>query len=160
LAPGLGGVFDDLPPRSHVTTESNGVGKKDELSVSNNPYILRNKGENSFDDENPIQITFNYPLTAQTVLTWQTYLQKNNLYIEVPNGLLPDASKEAFVALLEYAEEVLQCDHAVVCFQKDRVDRAVLVRTFMFLGFFVAPPGADLALPVDADYVYMVYSIN
>jgi ornithine decarboxylase antizyme 1 len=47
----------------------------------------------------------------------------DNLYIEVPTGCLPDASKEAFVALLEYAEEVLQCRHAVVCFKADRMDR-------------------------------------
>lgn len=162
MAQGLGGIFDAIPHRlSDLATESNGVGKADELSVSH-PYINRDKGENSFEDDNssPIQITFQYPLTQQTVLTWETFLFKNNLYIEVPNGLLPDASKEAFVALLEYAEEVLQCNNAIVCFQKDRVDRAVLVRTFMFLGFYVAPSGAELELPVESDYIYMVYSIN
>lgn len=56
------------------------------------------------------------------------------LYIEVPNGCLPDASKEAFVALLEYAEEVLRCQHAIVFFKKDRMDRGKLVskRCFVF----------------------------
>jgi len=157
LAQGLGGIFDALPLRiSSVKAEGSGVGNADELSVSN-PYIFH---ANELSKDEPLQITFRYPLTPQTVLTWETILLKNNLYIEVPNGLLPDASKEAFVALLEYAEEVLQCDHAVVCFLKDRLDRAILIRTFMFLGFYVAPPGNELALPSDKGYIYMVYKIN
>jgi len=83
-----------------------------------------------------------------------------NLYIEVPNGCLPDASKEAFVALLEYAEEALQCHHAIVCFKKDRIDRAMLIRTFMFLGFYLVPPGNELAPSSDKDHVFMVYKID
>jgi ornithine decarboxylase antizyme 1 len=159
LAQGLGGIFDALPLRiSSVKTEGSGVGKTEQLSVSS-PYIFHEKA-NEISKEDPLQITFRYPLTPQTVLTWETILLKNNLYIEVPNGLLPDASKEAFVALLEYAEEVLQCDHAIVCFPKDRLDRAILIRTFMFLGFYMAPPGNELALPSDKGYIYMVYKIN
>jgi len=99
-------------------------------------------------------------LTQQTTLTWDTTLIYNNLYIEVPNGCLPDASKEAFVALLEHAEEVLRCHHAVVCFKKDRMDRATLIRTFMFLGFYLVPPGNELALAADMDHVFMVYRID
>jgi len=79
--------------------------------------------QQKFPKSHPLQITFRYPLTPHTILTWDTTLLNDNLYIEVPNGCLPDASKEAFVALLEYAEEVLQCRHAVVCFKADRMDR-------------------------------------
>jgi len=106
------------------------------------------------------QITFRYSLTSQNILKWDTVLQGDKLYIEVPNGLLPDASKDAFVALLEYAEEVLRCTHAIVCFKKDRVDRATLIRTFMFLGFYVAPPNSELVLNSHEDFVSMVYRIN
>jgi len=139
---------------SPIATESHGVGKVEELS-SDHHYIFHELASGQ-----PFQITFRYSLTSQTLLKWDTVLQDNNLYIEVPNGLLPDASKDAFVALLEYAEEVLQCNHAVVCFMKDRVDRATLIRTFMFLGFYVAPPTSDLVLNSHEDYVYMVYNIN
>jgi len=130
------------------------VGNGEELSSSHH-YISSELGKGQ-----PLQITFRYSLTTQTLLKWDTVLQNNNLYIEVPNGLLPDSSKDAFVALLEYAEEVLQCNHAVVCFMKDRVDRATLIRTFMFLGFYVAPPNSPLVLNSHEDYIYMVYKIN
>jgi len=157
LAQGLCGIPDAIPFRiSSVKAEGSGVGRSDELSVSK-PYILH---ENELSREEPLQITFRYTLTPQNILCWETILLNNNLYIEIPNGLEPDASKEAFVALLEYAEEVLQCDHAVVCFDRDRIDRAILVRTFMFLGFYVAPPGSSLSLPSDKSHMFLVYKIN
>jgi len=131
------------------------VGKNEELSSDSDHYILHELGKGQ-----PIRITFRYSLTPQNVLKWDTVLQNNNLYIEVPDGLLPDASKDAFVALLEYAEEVLQCNHAVVCFLKDRIDRATLIRTFMFLGFYVAPPSNEVVLNSQEDYIYMVYKID
>jgi hypothetical protein len=118
---------------------------------------LKNNGPN--EQEQSLVIRFRYAVTQQAILTWDTIFARNNLYIEVPNGLLPDASKEAFVALLEYAEEVLQCAHAIVYFRKDRVDRAILIRTFMFLGFQVVPPGNELAMSYDKDHVYMGYKI-
>lgn len=130
------------------------MGKGEELSSSDR-YILHELATGQ-----PVQITFRYSLTPQNLLKWDTVLQNNNLYIEVPDGSLPDASKDAFVALLEYAEEVLQCNHAVVCFLKDRVDRASLIRTFMFLGFYVAPPTSEVVLNSHEDYIYMVYKIN
>lgn len=156
---GLGGG-PDVPHAADVSSlieESSGVGKAKELSVSQPCNV---QCENELSKDQHVKITFRYPLTPQTVLTWDTMLLKNNLYIEVPNGCLPDASKEAFVALLEYAEEVLQCEHAIVCFPRERSDRSILIRTFMFLGFFVVPPGNELVLPSDKDHVYMVYNIN
>jgi len=131
------------------------VGKNEGLSSDSDHYILHELGKGQ-----PVRITFRYSLTPQNVLKWDTILQNNNLYIEVPDGLLPDASKDAFVALLEYAEEILECNHAVVCFLKDRIDRATLIRTFMFLGFYVAPPSNEVVLNSQEEYIYMVYKID
>ena len=77
----------------------------------------------AFAKNHPVKISFRYPLTSQTVLTWDTTLMRDNLYIGIPEGCLPDASKEAFVELLEFAEEKLHCQFAIVYFKKDRVDR-------------------------------------
>lgn len=71
----------------------------------------------------PLRIQVRYQLTNQTVLTWETTYADQTLYIEVPHGCLPDASKDAFVALLEYAEEVLNCDRAIIFFAKERNER-------------------------------------
>lgn len=71
----------------------------------------------------PVRIIVRYYLTNSTILTWETTYVNNTLYIEVPHGCLPDASKDAFVALLEYAEEVLLCNNAIVYFSKEREDR-------------------------------------
>ncbi|XP_021954431.1 ornithine decarboxylase antizyme 2 [Folsomia candida] len=153
---GLGGI-GDVPHSSDATHDLTGGEGEGEPGLSPN-YDHEHK---EFPKNQPIKISFRYPLTQHNTLTWDTTLIKNNLYIEIPNGCLPDASKEAFVALLEYAEEVLRCHHAVVCFKKDRMDRAILIRTFMFLGFYLVPPGNELALgPAAPDYVFLVYKID
>lgn len=159
MAWGLGGIGDVPHSDASNTNKDAEGGGGDDLGLSAGlPYD--NYEHKDFPKNEPLKITFRYPLTPHTILTWDTTMMNNNLYIEVPNGCLPDASKEAFVALLEYAEEVLQCHHAVVCFKKDRVDRAILIRTFMFLGFYLVPPGNELAPTSDKDHVFMVYKID
>jgi hypothetical protein len=90
---------------------------------------------------------------------WETLLIGKTLFIEIPADILPEGSKESFVTLLEYAEEVLSCSHVIVCFKKNRVDRASLIRTFMFLGFALVAPGAH-HLAVSGDLMYLVYAIQ
>ncbi|CAL8129617.1 unnamed protein product [Orchesella dallaii] len=111
-------------------------------------------------ESEPLKIVIRYPLTAHTVLTWETIYVNNNLYIEVKNGCLPDASKDAFVSLLEYAEDILRCQHAVIYFSKERSDRASLIRTFMMVGFLAVPPENKLVYAPSDKNVYMVYNID
>lgn len=151
-----------------------------------NQYYLNYTYKQSLPQGEPVKIIVRYYLTNSTILTWETTYVNNTLYIEVPNGCLPDASKDAFVALLEYAEEVLLCEHAIVYFNKDREDRgkflhtfkkysvklkliiynggfllfsAKLMRTFMFMGCFAAPADSPLVDVPDTSNVYMVYKI-
>ena len=90
---------------------------------------------------------------------WETCLLDGKLFVEIPNGMLPQGSKESFVTLLEYAEEQLRCSHVIVCFKKERSDRATLIRTFRFLGFGMVAPGSDL-VPMTGDLLYMAYEIE
>jgi hypothetical protein len=91
---------------------------------------------------------------------WETVLLGRRLFVEVPKFILPDGSKESFVRLLEFAEEELKCSHVIVCFKKDRPDRASLVRVFMFLGFTVLPPGHPFVPSATGDILYLACAID
>jgi len=104
-------------------------------------------------------LCFKISLTDCLEVTWDTLFMDGNLYVEIPQGILPEGSKESFVTLLEYAEEELKCSHVIVCFKKSRSDRASLVRTFMFLGFVPVAPGNPL-VPNLGDLLFMAYAIE
>jgi len=59
----------------------------------------------------------------QDEVKWTALLFKGHLYLSVPNGLVVETSKEAFVTLLEFAEEQLDCEAIVVCFAKNRPEK-------------------------------------
>jgi len=92
---------------------------------------------------------------------WEAILWKENLYIHIPNGISLDNSKEAFISLLEFAEEELQCMRVTVYFNKNRSDKNALMRLFSFIGFSVLPPNHNLT-PDNAseEMIYMAYSIS
>lgn len=57
----------------------------------------------------PLRLTFR---TARQ--PWDAVLRGRTLYVALPPHVLPDGSREAFVSLLEAAEEKLNCQHVVV----------------------------------------------
>jgi ornithine decarboxylase antizyme 1 len=94
-------------------------------------------------------------------VTWDTLLIGKTLFIEIPGDLLPEGSRDSFVSLLEHAEDVLECNKVIVCFQRDRHDRASLIRTFKFFGFALVTPGTHQPAPVSGgDLLYLAYSIH
>ena len=74
-------------------------------------------------------LSFEFQLAEQTLVIWETVIVGRRLYLSL-GGALPEGSKEAFVSLLEYAEEVLCCSHVLVCFKKDRSDRGNILINF------------------------------
>jgi len=69
-------------------------------------------------------------------------------------------SKEAFVSLLEYAEEVLECSHVIVCIEKRQSNTTtkMAIRNFLFLGFQPLAPGHEY-LPSNPNVVCFLYTI-
>ncbi|XP_057328044.1 LOW QUALITY PROTEIN: ornithine decarboxylase antizyme 1 [Microplitis mediator] len=146
---------------SAVNTESRGVGiKQSQLSVSSH-IVSEEELLKAVKRNESLRLAFTLHLTETTSVEWETIIWRGTLYIRVPSCLLPEGSKEGFVSLLEYAEETLNCKNVVICLRKDRTDRAMLVRTFMFLGFTVLPPNHSLVPPnCDPGNLYMLYTVD
>lgn len=141
-----------------ISTEGSGVGKPSEPPVaSTRTKPVLGTEVVSAAQSGCVRLSFEFQVAEQTSVVWETAVVGRRLYLWLVH--LPEGSKEAFVSLLEYAEEVLGCSHVLVCFRKDRSDRAMLLRTFMFLGFEALPPGHPLA-PASGDHLYMVYQID
>jgi ornithine decarboxylase antizyme 1 len=109
--------------------------------------------------QQPTRLALILELTATRDWRWEGVLWRGRLYLEVPTRLVQTGSKEGFVALLEYAEEELQCSHVILALSKERVDRADVVRTFMFLGFSVLPPGHQL-VPANSNNLFLACSLE
>lgn len=127
-------------------------------------------------EREPLKVTFRFatplPTNANLGLNnlaeskvvnaeWSALLWRGDLFLTVPNGIVIERSKEAFITLLEFAEEKLRCKSIIVCFSKSRQERNTLIRMFMFLGFVMLPPNQLIVptLDVQDDTLYMAYSI-
>jgi len=116
---------------------------------------------------------------------WEAVLWKGRLYVSVTAKQLCGGSKEAFVMLLEYAEDVLGCSHVVVCLGKPNSTKnynntinnenintqnnftanleyekesKMAIRNFLFLGFQPLAPGHEFN-PSNPNLVCFVYTI-
>ena len=155
---------------SKVSAEGGSVGRRVLASRHNESPIpsleipQKFANDNNVFGDNEISKKKNDELkefAAEHDLLWSIKLRGDSLYVELPQHL-NEGSKEMFVDLLEFADDVLHCKHVIVCFDKTRPDRAPLVKTFMFLGFHVLSPDNKLIEFNDKqqDQLYMVYIID
>lgn len=117
--------------------------------------------------KNPMRIVIKLHVTEKINSTWDTVLNPSNniLYVALPSKLAPEASRQSFISLLEFAEDKLECDAVVLCMRKDRADRANLVKTFLFLGFQPLSQKSPLAPPpnndgTDENNLFLIYNIE
>ncbi|XP_033624444.1 ornithine decarboxylase antizyme 1-like [Asterias rubens] len=103
-------------------------------------------------------LRFIHYLTDNRKLVWETVLWNKRLYVQVPDDLAHQGSRDSFVALLDAAEEHLGCTQVIIGLRQGAVDRAQLIRTFKFMGFELVPPSHP-ELPSLADYLFMVSDI-
>lgn len=148
----------------------------DETSVEHSRHLFAGDAQHHddtvidriLDQKKPIKITLNLHVTESMSSRWESVLNPDNniLYVALPSVLLPEASKQSFITLLEFAEDRLDVDGVVLCMRKDRHDRPNLVRTFLFLGFQPLSPKSALAPPEkleegeDAGNLYLIYNIE
>lgn len=144
---------------SSMIAEGSGVGKRTELSVVNATENYTGIELAKLAAQSPTRISFSISLTDKKSWTWEAVLWRSNLFLDVPQRITAFASKEGFVALLEFAEEVLACKNVILAINKDRPDRAQAIRTFMFLGFRVLSPNHEL-VPPNLNNIYMICELN
>jgi len=112
---------------------------------------------------------------------WEAVLWKGRLYVSVTAKQLCGGSKQAFVMLLEYAEDVLGCSHVIVCLGKPNLSKGsttnmnytnkmnttnteydkeskMAIRNFLFLGFQPLAPGHEFN-PSNPNLISFVYTI-
>lgn len=111
------------------------------------------------DNPDSLLVNFRCNLSDEKEVEWKTLLVNGVLYVDIPTSVLPDGSRDAFVSLLEFAEEKIECEKVFVCFKRNRPDRAALMRVFMFLGFSVVPPD-NKEVPQNDEIMSMVYVIE
>ncbi|XP_013926806.1 PREDICTED: LOW QUALITY PROTEIN: ornithine decarboxylase antizyme 2 [Thamnophis sirtalis] len=110
-------------------------------------------------DGKPHIVHFQYKVTEVKVSSWDAVLSNQSLFVEIPDGLLAEGSKEGLLALLEFAEEKMKASYVFICFRKSREDRAPLLKTFSFLGFEIVRPGHP-CVPPRPDVLFMVYPLD
>ncbi|XP_039195476.1 LOW QUALITY PROTEIN: ornithine decarboxylase antizyme 2 [Crotalus tigris] len=110
-------------------------------------------------DGKPHIVHFQYKVTEVKISSWDAVLSNQSLFVEIPDGLLADGSKEGLLALLEFAEEKMKASYVFICFRKSREDRAPLLKTFSFLGFEIVRPGHP-CVPSRPDVLFMVYPLD
>lgn len=83
------------------------------VSTSVNSNFTKDEFE---DDSTGFSLEENYPSHLDINLPgWDAVLWQGRLYFIVSENQLLRGSKEAFVSLLEYAEDTLRCKHVVIC---------------------------------------------
>ncbi|KAJ8417129.1 hypothetical protein AAFF_G00283560 [Aldrovandia affinis] len=107
----------------------------------------------------PPVLHFQYRLSEQRASCWETVLSSDSLFLEIPEGALPEGSKEGLTSLLEFAEEKLKASYVFLWFNKSREDRLSITKTFHYMGFEIVKPGHPL-VPARADLLFMVYSLD
>ncbi|XP_011182962.1 LOW QUALITY PROTEIN: ornithine decarboxylase antizyme [Zeugodacus cucurbitae] len=115
--------------------------------------------------DNPTRITIKLHVTENQYSEWESVLNpvNNILYVAMPEKLPPEASKDTFISLLEFAEEKLDVDAVVLCVRKNRPDRASLFETFLIMGFQPLSRKSSLAPPStakDSENYFFIYHIE
>jgi len=151
----------DVARSSWEFPEGTGVGE------SRNPSDLVSQGLDPKNSSSALRLRFHVRNGLPKAISatpkdhgWEAVVLKGRLYVIVDVSQMNDSgSKEAFVSLLEYAEEVLECSHVIVCFEKCQSSNTkTAIRNFLFLGFQPLAPGHEY-LPTNPNLVSFLYTI-
>ncbi|CAB4069632.1 EXOC3 [Lepeophtheirus salmonis] len=123
----------------NITLEGTGVGE------CRNPSDPVSQGLRVLDDGD---VNYN---DSDELPGWEAVLWKGNLYISASAKQIREGSKEAFVRIIEYAEESLGASHVVICIDRhtigEKEELRSILRCFLFMGFQPLAAGHELLPP-------------
>lgn len=126
--------------------------------TNTNPISIGELSKHSLQE--PIKVTLKITLLDSLNVQWESLLINETLYVYISNPPTGN-SKEAFIALLEFAEEELNCKKVIVYFDKQNPDRNIMIRLFSFIGFTLLPPNHPSIYANGSDeMVYLCYDIH
>uniref|UniRef100_A0A8C9RQ38 Ornithine decarboxylase antizyme 2 n=1 Tax=Scleropages formosus TaxID=113540 RepID=A0A8C9RQ38_SCLFO len=104
---------------------------------------------------------FRHQLTECRTSCWESVLVADSLFLQIPEGHLPEGSKEGcvLILLLQFAEENLKVRYVFAWFSKNREDRLSITKTFHYMGFEMVKPGHPL-VPNQTNWLFMLYSLD
>ena len=124
---------------------------------------LKTEKQNLKDEENNKEnvrhLRFSLPKSGSAAVdlpSWDAALSAGRLYVRADGRCLSSGSRDAFLGMLEYAEEELGVAHVVLCVDGGAVAAAAvgagMARSLMFLGFQPLEAGHEF-LPEDPNMV-------
>jgi len=138
---------------SEAETEDSSEESDTEAQQQHKPAVAKVQEEEQAEAES---IEFSTELAPGLSRQWFGHIVRMNkkatndkaLVVDLDKSDMQNGSKEAFIRLLECADECLGCTHVYVIARRDRNDQNTLMRTFMYLGF---KPVAPLSMPPHVD---------
>nr|XP_033779255.1 ornithine decarboxylase antizyme 3 [Geotrypetes seraphini] len=107
----------------------------------------------------PIQLDFHFRLGKRKLVHWHGTLSSQKLFLDTPNWVLNQGTKESLTAVLEFVEQQTDVKYVFLNFEKTRTDRGELLRAFAYMGFEVVRAGHP-SVPSWADTIFMAYTLE
>ncbi|KAJ1650063.1 hypothetical protein IWQ61_009035 [Dispira simplex] len=89
---------------------------------------------------------------------WKAFVKRDTLFVDATcfDQLSDEGFRTTLLALLELAEDVLQCASIVMCAPRSNPQSSDLVRAFMYAGFELVHPGTYRHSP---NYLLVGYEV-
>jgi len=114
--------------------------------------------ESDLETDQAEKLSFSVPGLTGVRSEWEGVLWQNRLYVALKQDQLMAGSKQGFISLLEFAEEVLGVEHVIACADTNLANKNI-IRNFLFLGFTPLGCGHEYFPATIPNVVCFLYTI-
>ncbi|KRX86896.1 Ornithine decarboxylase antizyme 1, partial [Trichinella pseudospiralis] len=138
--------------------EGSGVGFKTEPSVLNSDLCMQQFLNNSLQSFEAVRLKFIIGVTDGIENIWNAIIVSPkciHLYVTLTDVAL--LSRKGFISVLEFVTETLKLEEIYLVIDKERSDRALLIRSFSYFGFRTVAPG-ETPMNNAEEVIFMKYT--